>query len=374
VAVVPPRLRPLARRAVAALLPLALAGCITDSTKNQPLSLPTPLWSVTSGQVAARIFVDAGGTLLYGTSDSIIAVSGATGSRLWSKPYGALSFGLGNADLGAGKALFIGSQIQVVDVATGNISYTDPLSSVTAPPGYDGTNLYLARSTPPKIDQVSYAGAAGWSTSLASACPNGCTFAGTAVSGDTVYLAGSQIAPANATAILVMAFSRTTGAELWRKVDATRDSTIAFQPVVAGKQLILVTTQGRIVLAMDRVTRATTWSVDEITSPIFQRPVVAGTTVLLPSPFLAEGFAADSGTIRWSVQSFQPLVKVTACPGSALLAATNGLVVLNSVTGTLVNGRESITLGSLAGDVGATTSRYYVGTVDGPKLAAYPCT
>ncbi len=373
-AVVPPRLRRTARRARAALLPLALAGCITDSSKSAPLSLPTPLWSVSSGQVAARIFVDAGGTLLYGTADSIIAVSGATGSRLWSQPYGTLSFGLGNADLGNGKALFIGSQIQVLDVATGTISYTDPLSSVTAPPGFDGTNLYLARTTPARLDQVSYTGVAGWSTSLASACPNGCTFGGTAVSGDTVYLAGSQVAPANGTAILVMAFSRATGAELWRKVDATRDSAIAYQPVVAGRQLILVTTQGRSAYALDRATRAVSWSVDAITTPISQVPVVGGSTVILPSQFLGEAYAVDSGTVRWSVQSYQPLVKVAACPASAILGSTSGLVVLNMVTGALLNGKDAITLGSLAGDIGASTSRYYVGSVDGPKLAAYPCT
>ncbi len=362
-------------RLAAAILAAALGGCISkDPTAATALTLPTPLWSITTGAGIGRLFTESGGAILVGTVDSIRAINGVSGSFRWGRPYGTLPLGGFNFDAGNNVAIFAGSTIQSVDAIAGGTLFTDPLSATSSLPISDGTNLYIARTAPAyRIDQLSPTGTAGWSTPLATACPNGCRWAGTAVSGDTVFLAGSQIAAAAATQSIIFAFNRLTGAELWRRLDATIDSSVRFSPTVAGAQLVLVGTSGFTAWAINRSTRAVSWQRNTIANPVVMRPTAAGNLVMLTSLFLGEAVAADSGVTSWSVGSTVPIVNVAACPASVAWAATNGMIVVNRVTGVLIGGRENITLGSGTGDIAVGGGRLYVATASGPNLAAYAC-
>ncbi len=362
-------------RIAAAAIATMLGACISkDATAPTALTLPAPLWSITTGAGIGRIFTESGGAIFVGTADSLRAINGATGSFRWGRPYGTLPLGGFNFDAGNSVAIFAGSAIQSLDATTGNTLFTDPLSGSSSLPSSDGTNLYVARTAPSyRIDQLSPTGTAGWSTPLATACPNGCRWAGTAVSGDTVFLAGSQIAAGALTQSLVMAFSRTTGVELWRKVDATVDTAVSFSPLVAGAQLMLIGTSGRTAWAINRSTRALSWQRNELATPLVLRPVLAGNLVLIASSFLGEAISADSGGTSWSVSSNVPLVKMAACPASVAWAAVDGMIVVNRVTGALIGGRENITLGNATGDIAVGGGRLYIATASGPTLAAYTC-
>lgn len=362
-------------RLAAATLAAVLGGCISkDATAPTALTLPTPLWSITTGAGIGRLFTESGGALLVGTVDSVRAINGASGSFRWGRGYGTLPIGGFTFDAGNNVAIFAGSTIQSIDMNAGTTLFTDPLSASSSLPSSDGTNLYIARTAPAyRIDQLSPTGVAGWSTPLATACPNGCRWAGTVVSGDTVFLAGSQIAPGNATQSLIMAFNRLTGAELWRKVDATVDTSMSFSPIVAGAQLVLVGTAGRTAWAINRSTKAQSWQRDELATPIAIRPVVAGNLVMLSSLFIGEAISADSGSTNWSVSSNVPIVNVAACPASVAWAATDGMIVVNRVTGVLIGGRNNITLGNGTGDIAVSGGRLYIATASGPTLAAYAC-
>jgi hypothetical protein len=364
-----------ATRLVALALAAGLAGCLSkDATAPTALTLPTPLWTVTTGAGVGRIFVESNGALLVGTADSMIARNGATGGFLWGRAYGTLPIGGFAFDAGNARAIFVGSSTQTIDATTGLTLYTDPLAGVSTPPSSDGTNLYVARTAPSiRIDQVSPAGVAGWSTPLATVCPTGCTFGGTAVSGDTVYLAGSQTATGGLTQSLVMAFSRTTGTELWRKLDNTVDTAVSAPPVVIGKQLVLTGVGGRLLWALDRSTRVRTWTHDETGTPLTLRPVIAGNLLLVASAFIGEAVVADSGYTSWSVSSNTPLVKMAACPNSVAWAAIDAMIVVNRTTGALLGGREGITLSNALGDIAASNGRFYIATASGPTLAAYTC-
>ncbi len=356
---------------------LALAGCVTDPANARSLAMPTPLWSVGAPFATSNILADVGGTLLVQT-DSLVAINavagiGPAGSVRWKVALGSLPLGGVQLAVSGSRVVFSGSVLQTLDLNTGAVLYTDPAGTVTSLGSTDGTNVFVARSAPAyRLQSLSPTGAIAWSTPLDSVCPAGCRFAGTAVSGDTVYLAGS-VGATVATNALVMAFSRTTGNELWRKIDATIDTTFAFRPVVSGKQLVLVTTTGLAAYALNRATRAVTWQRQGIGSPISLTPVAAGDVVLLMAPFGGEAISADSGLTVWSVSGAAPIVQATACPGSIAVASANALLVVERTSGRALNGIEVATFGGGNGSVGAGNGRLYLSTAGGPRLAAYPC-
>ncbi|MBI3790900.1 MAG: PQQ-binding-like beta-propeller repeat protein [Gemmatimonadetes bacterium] len=384
------RFRSSSRAALIVAGTLGLGACLTGDNKSTSpaLTLPTPLWTYAIPRAAAGpLFTEASGVLLMAVADSVFginAVAGAqpAGSVRWSRGIGPLPLGGTQFGVAPNNATFSGSTLQVVDLATGTTSYTDPLGASSSLASGDGTSIFVARTSPAyRVDAISSTGASGWSAPLATACPTGCTFTGTAVSGDTVYVAGTQVG--GAAKPVVVALNRLTGAEFWRYIDTAVDSTITQPPVVSGAQLVLVGTAGRIVWALNRSTRSVSWSRDETGTPVTVRPVAATGNTIIMSQFFLEAVAADAGTTSWSAQSSTGLQKVVACGSSVAVSTPTDVYVLAGVTGTLGSGREGISMTSGTGDILGTPTRLYVTTTTGGTLlnnattgavlAAYAC-
>ena len=384
---VPPARRR-ARLTALALLAASLAGCLSgDATKAAPLTMPLPLWSFTrAGVNPGPSYTEANGAVLVRAFDSVLAINAVAGAQpagsiRWSRPASAIPLGGIAFEVASNRVVFAGGQLVVLDMANGATLYTDPLGSTSSLPSTDGTSLFLARTTPAyRMDAISPVGVSAWSTPIATACPTTCSFAGTAVSGDTVFLAGTQFGPPAQT--LVMAFNRLTGAELWRSIDGTLDSTVTFPPVVIGKQLVLVGTAGQLVYAMNRATKAITWQRIELGNPVVSRVVPGGTRLVIPSQFLVESVSADTGSTNWSASSSASIVRVAACPATVAVATGTDLYIVNAATGVITAGRESISFAGGSGDLYSSSARLYVSTVNGgtllgtsvgAALAAYTC-
>ena len=381
----PARLHPSARvalvtvvvTAVVALLS-AVAGCVTDPKSSAGLALPAPLWTLSAPVLTSRILTESNGTLVV-ASDSLLgynAVTGAgpAGSRRWGTSIGALALGGVRLPVSGGRVVFSGSALQTLDLANGAVVYSDPPGSTASFGSTDGTNVFVARTAPThRIESVSPMGVIAWSTPLDSVCTTGCRFAGTAVSGDTVFLAGS-LGAATASSTLVMAFNRLTGLSFWRRTDATIDTTVAYPPVVSGKQLVLVGSGGLVAYALNRSTRTVTWQRVVTGTFLNFTPTVAGDVVLLTSDFGGEAIRSDSGTTLWTAASVAPIVQTAACPTSIAIAAVQSLIVVDRITGRLINGLDLASFGGSNGSIGAFNGKLYVSTASaGPRLAAYAC-
>ena len=244
------------------------------------------------------VFVEDGNTVL--------ALDAMTGTKRWARPVRI-------APIPAASAL----------LARDGIVYVSEVDSVLAMRESDGSTIWnfhpdsQAVVYPSMDDQALYTGQRGipfvyalgltdghllWKVNIGA----GWTFPGfvngTAVSGDTVYVAGRKFLAQNGyiTKGVIVALDRRDGHEFWRYETAGEHGGLEEAPVVAGNLIVASDLRGNAVFAYDRFALREVWRVKNVDNGPLTPPVVVGNDVYSGSAdtYL---YAIDlqSGNIKW---------------------------------------------------------------------------
>lgn len=247
------------------------------------------------------------GLLFVEDGNRVIALDAATGTLRWGRPVRVNPVPAARALLARDGRVFV-AEIDSVIAMSQSDGHTlwqfRPDSASVVFPSVDDRAFYTGQWNIPVVYALGVAdGHLMWRVNVGAGWGFQGYVEGTALSGDTVYVAATRWLAVNgalSTAVIV-ALDRTDGHELWRYETPTNRNSMVTTPVVAGRYLIASDFQGHRFFAVDRFTQKQVWEVPSAGSngPIGPAAVV-GSHVYVASAD-AYLYAADltAGTLEW---------------------------------------------------------------------------
>ena len=373
----------------AAVLALGItAGCGDATSAGQSLpDLPAPYWTVTSTSTSGPLgspVAEGDGTLVlkYGSMlRGLASTSGAGGgATLWSVT-GTLAMTTGSyLAPGTGHILVAGGDLLSLDPATGTAQWTLPAYEASGTMSTDPTRLFVVRGsgTPhARVSAVSHAGVPAWTSDSLSSCALACYFAGTARSGDTIYVAGTVIDPISGVATttarpIIVALDRLTGAELWRRIDSLAVTGVDYAPLVSGNVLVLVSETRSGVSTLDRFSRVEVWR-RTVDGQLNQPPRLSGELLVMGYGNTLVARSLATGSVTWQRFYQFTLDAFAVCPNSVIAASTLTLYAYNRSTGAWTHGSRLAITAGLGTQLYTSTGRAFLTTLIGSTVAEFPC-
>ena len=320
--------------ALAALASWVSVGCgrtpatPTDGTP-ETLSL---IWHVPTQANEVSFFLGtptvADGVLYLEDGNTVLALDAATGQKLWARPVRKSPIAPArNLVVWHGRVYVSETDsVLALDARDGHTIWNvHPESQAVVYASADNGAFYTGQRDVPIVSAFDLAsGKALWKTNIGS----GWTFpghvTGTAVSGDTVYVAGRKWLAKNGyigKGILV-ALDRNDGHELWRYETPGTNGGLTDAPVVAGNLLLASDLVGNGFFAYDRFAQRLVWRVQGRDNGPSNAPVVAGNEVFAGSAdrYL---YAADleTGKLKWEQNAGSSIEGTIFCAGQVFLQA-----------------------------------------------------
>lgn len=298
-------------------------------------------WSGTPASNGSEVFVEYPGRV-------VVALDGATGAERWRSP----ALGTSESSPVARNLVLAGSRLIVaevagvtaLDIATGAVDWTFAPSS-SGELGWQSAddNTYYFGGRDQLVTALALnTGAVRWSKDLDPTNAPQVVVFGSAVSGDTLYVAARQCqdGPCGPTRGLVVALDAATGAELWRYT-TPEISSDAYAVVVAGPHLLISDMMGGGLYSINRFTTHLEWHVHGVFDWIGpQAPAAVSNDTAYFGMQDQNIYAIDlnTGTNLWTATASGGVDGVTIC-GSALFALHLGLTKLDRSTGRVVGTR-----------------------------------
>ena len=235
----------------------------------------------------ARNLVVRGGRVFVSETDSVLAMDARDGQTIWSFHPDAQAVVYASAD---DRALYTGQRdipfIYALDIADGHIIWK--------------VNIGLGWTFPGHV-------------------------MGTAVSGDTVYVAARKWLAQNGyigQGVLV-ALDRTDGHELWRYETPGTNGGLEDGPVVAGNLIVVSDLIGNAFFAYDRFARQLVWRVQGKDNGPLTPPVVVGDAVYVGSANKhLYAVNLQTGNVKWDLDVGAGSIEGTAfCGGQVFIDA-----------------------------------------------------
>lgn len=300
----------------------------------------TVAWSVPFFNPASDIFigtpaVDAG-TLFIEDGNEVVAVDANTGVKRWSRPVRVNPVPAAEVILAKDGKVYISEvdSVLAMSAADGTTiwNFRPDKAAAGVYASLDDRALYTGQREIPVVYALSLTdGRLLWKTNIGPDWQYPGFVVGTAVSGDTVYVAGRRYLAQNgyiAKGILV-ALDRNDGRELWRYESSGPGNLSGLQgaPVVAGQYLVVSDLNGQAFFAYDRFALREVWRIQSTdrNGPLTP-PVVVGNRVYVGSAD-TNAYAVDlnTGAVIWKQNLGGSLYGTAYCAGSVFINANVNL-------------------------------------------------
>jgi outer membrane protein assembly factor BamB len=304
-------------------------GSTDPGSGGKPATLEV-VWHTETAATGTSYFQGApavdNGMVFVEDGNTVLALDAATGAKRWARPVRV-------APIPAARAL----------LARNGVVYVSEVDSVLAMRQSDGSTIWnfhpdsQAVVYPSMDDQALYTGQRGipfvYALSLTDGHPlwkvnigTGWTYPGfvngTAVSGDTVYVAGRRFLAQNGyiNKGVLVALDRRDGHELWRYETPGQFGGLQDAPVVAGNLIVASDLLGNGVFAYDRFALREVWRVKRVDNGPLTPPVVVGNDVYSGSAdtYL---YAIDlqTGALKWQQKSGGSIAGTAFCGGQVFV-------------------------------------------------------
>ena len=248
------------------------------------------------------------GTVYLEDGNTVLALDARTGAKKWARAVRVAPIGPARNLVVRGGRVFVSETDSVLsmDVRDGHTIWNvHPDAQAVVYASVDDRALYTGQRDIPFVYALDVAdGHLIWKVNIGS----GWTFPGhvegTAVSGDTVYVAARKWLAQNGyigQGVLV-ALDRTDGHELWRYETPGTNGGLQDGPVVAGNLLVVSDLIGNAFFAYDRFAKRLVWRVQGKDNGPLTPPVVVGDDVYVGSANThLYAVSLQTGTVKWDV-------------------------------------------------------------------------
>lgn len=306
----------------------------TDPNQNHQVALEV-LWHVQTAADRASYFQGApaldGGMVFVEDGNTVLALDAATGNKRWARPVRIAPIPAARALLARNGVVYVSEVDSVLamrqsDGAT--IWNFHPDSQAVVYPSLDDRALYTGQRGIPIVYALSLTdGHLLWKVNIGTGWTYPGFVVGTAVAGDTVYVAGRKYLAENGyigKGVLV-ALDRRDGRELWRYETPGEHGGLQDAPVVAGNLIVASDFLGFGVFAYDRFALHEIWRTTSRDNGPVTPPVVVGDVVYSGSEDTYM-YAIDlqTGNVRWK-QSLDGSIAGTGYCGGQVFGQNESL-------------------------------------------------
>lgn len=266
------------------------------------------------------------GVLYVEDGNTVLALDATTGKKLWARPVRVNPIAPArNLVVRTGRVYVSETDsILAMDVGDGHTIWNfHPDAQAVVYASADDRALYTGQRDIPFVYALDLAdGHLLWKVNIGT----GWTFPGfvegTAVSGDTVYVAGRKWLALNGyigQGVLV-ALDRNDGHELWRYETPGTNGGLQDAPVVAGNLIVVSDLIGNAFFAYDRFAKKLAWRVQGTDNGPLTPPVVVGNHVYVGSAN-THLYAAnlETGALEWDVKPGGSLQGTSFCHGQVFV-------------------------------------------------------
>jgi outer membrane protein assembly factor BamB len=268
------------------------------------------------------------GTVYLEDGNTVLALDATTGAKNWARPVRIAPIAPARNLVVRGNRVFVSEtdSVLAMDVRDGHTLWSvHPDAQAIAYASADDRAVYTGQRDIPFVYAFDVAdGHIIWKVNIGL----GWTFPGhvegTAVSGDTVYVAARKWLALNGyigQGVLV-ALDRTDGHELWRYETPGTNGGLEDAPVVAGNLLVVSDLIGNAFFAYDRFAKQLVWRVQGKDNGPLTPPVVVGEDVYVGSANThLYAVNLQTGTVKWDVTPAGSIGGTAFCGGQVFIEA-----------------------------------------------------
>jgi len=313
------------------LLGVACSGPPATPADGRPENLSL-VWHVATQANDVSFFLGtptvADGVMYLEDGNTVLALDAANGQKLWARPVRKSPIAPARNLVVRQGRVYVSEvdSVLAMDVKDGHTIWNfHPETQAVVYAAADDRAFYTGQRDTPIVSALDLTdGHPIWRTNIGA----GWTFpghvSGTAVSGDTVYVAARKWLAQNGyigQGVLV-ALDRNDGHEFWRYETPGTNGGLEDAPVVAGDLLVVSDLVGNGFFAYDRFARRLVWRVQGQDNGPLNPPVVVGDDVFVGS---ANGhlYAANlkSGALSWEQNLVGSIGGTTFCAGQVFVQA-----------------------------------------------------
>ncbi len=285
------------------------SGSTDPGNNGRPVALEV-LWHTQTAATRASFFqgtpaVD-NGMVFVEDGNTVLALDAATGTKRWARPVRIAPIPAARALLAHNGAVYVSEVDSVLAMRESDGSTIwnfHPDSQAVVYPSMDDRALYTGQRGIPFVYALSLSdGHLLWKVNIGIGWTYPGFVNGTAVSGDTVYVAGRKFLAQNGYIVqgILVALDRRDGHEFWRYEIPGQQSGLQDAPVVAGSLIVASDLRGFAVFAYDRFALRETWRIKNPDNGPLTPPVVVGNDVYSGSAD-THMYAIDlqSGNVKW---------------------------------------------------------------------------
>jgi outer membrane protein assembly factor BamB len=268
------------------------------------------------------------GTVYLEDGNTVLALDATTGAKKWARPVRIAPIAPARNLVVRGSRVFVSEtdSVLAMDIRDGHTIWSiHPDAQAIAYASADDRAFYTGQRDIPFVYAFDVAdGHIIWKVNIGL----GWTFPGhvegTAVSGDTVYVAARKWLALNGyigQGVLV-ALDRTDGHELWRYETPGTNGGLQDAPVVAGNLIVVSDLIGNAFFAYDRFTKQLVWRVQGKDNGPLTPPVVVGDDVYVGSANThLYAVNLQTGTVKWDVTPAGSIGGTAFCGGQVFIEA-----------------------------------------------------
>lgn len=266
------------------------------------------------------------GVVFVEDGNTVLALEAATGTKLWARSVRVAPIPAARALLAHNGTVYLSEVDSVLAMRESDGSTIwnfHPDSQAVVYPSIDDRALYTGQRGIPFVYALSLPdGHALWKVNIGAGWTYPGFVNGTAVSGDTVYVAGRKFLAQNGyiSKGVLVALDRRDGHELWRYETPGQNGGLQDAPVVAGNLVVTSDLIGNGVFAYDRFALREVWRVRRVDNGPLTPPVVVGSVVYSGSAdtYL---YAIDlqSGAIKWQQKGGGSISGTAFCGGQVFV-------------------------------------------------------
>jgi outer membrane protein assembly factor BamB len=266
------------------------------------------------------------GTVYVEDGNTVLALDANTGAKKWARPVRVAPISPARNLVVSQGRVFVSEvdSILAMDIRDGHTLWNvHPDAQAVVYASVDDRALYTGQRDIPFVYALDVTdGHILWKVNIGLGWQYPGHVTGTAVSGDTVYVAARKWLAQNGyigRGVLV-ALDRTTGQELWRYETPGTNGGLQDGPVIAGNLLVVSDLLGNAFFAYDRFAKRLVWRVQDRDNGPLTPPVIVGDDVYVGSAS-RHLFAVNlqSGAVEWDVTPAGSIGGTAFCEGQVFI-------------------------------------------------------
>lgn len=310
-----------------------VAGVGTDPGKNGKPAALRVAWHVNTQANAGSFFLGTpavmDGVVFLEDGNTVLALDAATGEKRWARPVRVAPIAPARAVLASKGFVYVSEVDSVLCMRASDGStvwnFHPDSQAVGVFPSLDDRAFYTGQRGIPIVYALDITtGRLLWKTNIGVGWGYPGHVTGTAVSGDTVYVAARRYLTQNGYKDhgTLVALDRMDGHELWRYEETDDFTGLEDAPVVSGQYLVVSDLIGNSVFAFDRFALREVWRLPRSTNGPDALPIVSGGDVYIGSEdTFAYRVDLATGAIRWKQGAGGSIGGIALCDGHVFLQA-----------------------------------------------------